>query len=43
MSDNTLFGGIIKADVSSPAEAISDIIKYPFEKFGSDYLDDVFT
>lgn len=43
MSDNTLYGGIIKADVSSPAEAISDIIKYPFDKFGENYLDEVFT
>lgn len=43
MSDNTLYGGIIKADVSSPAEAISDIIKYTFDKFGENYLDEVFT
>ena len=43
MSDNALYGGIIMADVSSPAEAISDIIKFPFHKFESDYLDEVFT
>lgn len=35
------YGGIIRADVPSPADAINDIDKYPFTPFKEEYLNDV--
>lgn len=40
ISDNE-YGGIIRADVSSPADAIKDIDKYTYIPFKEEYLNDV--